>query len=76
MSDLGGRVAAAIPAVIFAIFICVQGGWWFVAGVVVLALVALHELYTMLADVRPARLAGILAAIGLALAALRPRGAV
>ena len=70
MSDLGPRIAAAIPAGIFAIFIVVQGGWWFAAGATLLGLICLHELYEMLDDVRPARLAGILAVVGLAVAAM------
>jgi phosphatidate cytidylyltransferase len=69
LGDLGPRVAAAIPAIVFAVFIVVQGGWWFVAGAAVLGLACLHELYEMLSQVRPARLAGILALIGLAIAA-------
>jgi phosphatidate cytidylyltransferase len=69
VSDLGPRVLAAIPAGLFAIFIVVQGGWWFAAGAIVLGLICLHELYGMLADVRPARLAGILSLIGLGVAA-------
>src|SRR5215204_3083802 len=70
MSDLGGRIAAAIPAIAFAIFIVVQGGWWFAAGATVLGLACLHELYQMLDQVRPARLAGFLALVGLAVAAM------
>lgn len=70
MGDLGPRVAAAIPAIVFAVFIVVQGGWWFAAGAALLGLACLHELYDMLAQVRPARLAGILALIGLAVAAI------
>lgn len=70
MGDLGGRIAAAIPAGVFAIFIVVQGGWWFAAGAGALALVCLHELYSMLADVRPARLAGFATVIGLVVAAM------
>jgi phosphatidate cytidylyltransferase len=70
VSDLGARVAAAVPLIVFAIFIVVQGGWWFAAGATVLALLCLHELYGMLASVRPARLAGILAIIGLGVAAM------
>jgi phosphatidate cytidylyltransferase len=69
VGDLGPRIAAAIPAGVFAIFIVVQGGWWFTAGVILLGLLCLHELYQMLADVRPARLAGFLALVGLGLAA-------
>lgn len=70
MGDLGGRIAAAIPAGVFAIFIVVQGGWWFAAGAGVLGLICLHELYQMLAQVRPARIAGFLAMIGLVVAAM------
>ena len=70
MGDLGARVAVAIPAIVFAIFIVVQGGWWFAAGATLLGLACLHELYGMLAQVRPARLAGILALIGLSVAAM------
>jgi phosphatidate cytidylyltransferase len=70
VSDLGARIAAAIPATVFAIFIVVQGGWWFVAGAVLLGLACLHELYGMLAQVRPAKLAGFLALIGMAVAAM------
>ena len=70
MSDLGARIAVAIPAIVFAIFIVVQGGWWFAAGVTLLGLICLHELYLMLAEVRPARLAGFVALVGLAVAAM------
>jgi phosphatidate cytidylyltransferase len=69
VGDLGGRIAAAIPAIVFAVFIVVQGGWWFAAGAIALGLICLHELYLMLAQVRPARLAGFLALIGLGIAA-------
>jgi phosphatidate cytidylyltransferase len=68
-SDLGPRIAAGVPAAAFAIFIVAQGGWWFAAGAIVLALACLHELFEMLADVRPARLAGFLGVIGLGVAA-------
>ena len=68
-SDLGPRIAAGVPAAAFAIFIVVQGGWWFTAGAIILALACLHELFAMFADVRPARLAGFLGVIGLGLAA-------
>jgi phosphatidate cytidylyltransferase len=70
VSDLGARIAVAIPAIAFAIFIVVQGSWWFAAGAILLGLACLHELYFMLASVRPARLAGFLALIGLGLAAM------
>ncbi|HEV2814347.1 MAG TPA: phosphatidate cytidylyltransferase, partial [Solirubrobacteraceae bacterium] len=68
-SDLGARVAAGIPAVIFAIFIVASGGWIFAAGAILLGLICLHELYAMYADLRPARLAGFIGFIGLVVAA-------
>lgn len=69
-ADLRGRIVAGVPAVVFAIFIVVQGGWWFAAGALLLGLVCLHELYGMFADARPARLAGFLGLIGLVVAAM------
>lgn len=69
-SDLGLRLIAAIPAVAFAIFIIAMGGWVFAAGVVLLGLVCLHELFRMYESVRPIRLAAFLAIVGLAVAAL------
>ena len=45
------RVLVAIPAIAFAIFIIVAGGWVFALGVLVLGFVCLHELFR---DVRPA----------------------
>ena len=70
MGDLGARIVVAVPAIVFAIFIVVQGGWWFVAGATALGLACLHELYEMLAQVRPARLAGFVALVALAVAAM------
>jgi phosphatidate cytidylyltransferase len=69
-SDLGRRVLVAIPAVAYAIFIIVYGGWVFAAGVLVLGLVCLHELFRMYETLRPVKLAGFLALGGLAVAAL------
>lgn len=68
-SDLAARIAVAIPAIIFAIVIVSQGGLVFTVGVVVLGLIALHELFDMYAGVRPVRLAGFIGLIGLAIAA-------
>jgi phosphatidate cytidylyltransferase len=68
-SDLGARVAAAIPAIAFALFIVIQGGLVFTAGLVALGLVCLHELYTMFDSARPAKLAGFVGLAGMALAA-------
>jgi phosphatidate cytidylyltransferase len=69
-SDLGPRIAAGIPAVIFAIFIVASGGPVFAAGAALLGLVCLHELYALYGDVPLARLAGFAGLIGLAVAAL------
>jgi phosphatidate cytidylyltransferase len=70
-SDLGLRVIAAVPAVAFAIFIIVMGGWVFAAGALLLGFVCLHELFRMYETVRPIRLAAFLAIAGLAVAALK-----
>jgi phosphatidate cytidylyltransferase len=69
-SDVLARVLAAIPAIAFAIFIVAQGGLVFALGVLALGIVALHELYTLMDRVRPAKLAGFLALAALVLAAL------
>jgi phosphatidate cytidylyltransferase len=69
-ADLRGRIVAGVPAVVFAIFIVIQGGWWFAAGALLLGLACLHELFELFADARPARLAGFLALIGLVVAAM------
>jgi phosphatidate cytidylyltransferase len=69
-SDLGLRVLVAIPAVAYAIFIIVAGGWIFAAGVLVLGVVCLHELFRMYESVRPVKLAGFLGIAGLAVAAV------
>jgi phosphatidate cytidylyltransferase len=68
-SDLGARLAAAAPAIAFAATIVALGGWFFAAGVFLVGLVALHELYTMFARTRPVKLAGFAAFAGLLIAA-------
>jgi phosphatidate cytidylyltransferase len=77
-SDLGARVLAALPAAAFAIFIVVQGGVVFAAGILLLGIVALHELYSLMRPVRPIDIAGFLTAAGLVAAALwgEPRHAL
>ena len=69
-SELWLRILAAIPAIAYAIFIIVAGGWVFAIGVLVLGVVCLHELFRMYDHVRPIRLAGFLALGGFAVAAL------
>lgn len=57
-SDLGPRIAVALPAIAFAIFIIVQGGIVFALGIVALGIAALHELYTLMRRARPVDVAG------------------
>jgi phosphatidate cytidylyltransferase len=69
-SDLLPRVIVAVPAAIFAILIVSAGGEVFVAGIFVLGVVALGELYTLMGRVRPPAIAGFLTLAALLLAAL------
>lgn len=68
-SDFGARVWVAVPAIAYAIVIVAMGGPVFAAGVVLLGLICLHELFRMYEALRPVRLAGFLGLIGLAAAA-------
>ncbi len=68
-SDTGARILAAIPAIAFALFIVLSGGLVFAAGLVLLGVVALSELYRLMERVRPVNLGGILALVGMVLAA-------
>jgi phosphatidate cytidylyltransferase len=63
-------VLVAIPAIAFAIFIVVHGGLVFALGVLLLGIVALGELYSMMARVRPVNLGGFLTVAAMVLAAL------
>jgi phosphatidate cytidylyltransferase len=69
-SDLLPRILVAIPAIAFAVFIVVRGGEIFALGLLVLGVIALHELYTLMGRVQPAALAGFLTLAGLLAAAL------
>jgi phosphatidate cytidylyltransferase len=69
LSDPARRVLWAIPAIIYAIVIVQQGGIWFAAGLIPLAIIGMHELYTMADRVKPVKLGGFIAAIGLLAAA-------
>jgi phosphatidate cytidylyltransferase len=68
-SDLRARVLVAIPAVAVALFLVLAGGPIFAAGMVVLGVICLHELFLMFASAHPSRLGGIVALIGLIVAA-------
>lgn len=68
-SDLGARVAVAIPAIAFALAIVIAGGWWFTAGAAALAIVCAHEFFRMYEHVSPVRIGGYLGVIALCVAA-------
>lgn len=69
-SDLAARIGAAVPLIAFALFIVGFGGPVFAAGLIVLGVLALTELYTLMARARPINLAGFLTIIALVLVAL------
>jgi phosphatidate cytidylyltransferase len=69
-SDLARRIAVAVPAIVFAVVIITAGGGVFAAGVLALGLICLHELFRMFEPLRPVKLAGFLAVVGLTAAAL------
>ena len=69
VSDLLSRILVAVPAIVFAIFIVASGGWIFTVGVLALGLLCMHELFRMYESLRPVKLAGFAALIGLAVAA-------
>ncbi|HSZ13793.1 MAG TPA: phosphatidate cytidylyltransferase [Solirubrobacteraceae bacterium] len=69
-SDFSARVLTAIPAIAVALFLVIEGGLVFAAGMFVLGAVCLHELYGMYERAQPARLAGFIALAGLLAAAL------
>jgi phosphatidate cytidylyltransferase len=68
-TDTGARVLTALPAIAFAIFIVYEGGLVFALGVLLLALICMHELFELWAPARPVRLAGFAGLIALVLAA-------
>ena len=68
-ADLPGRIRSGFLPAVFALVIVVAGNPWFAAGAVLLGLVCLHELFQMTANLRPARLAGFLGLIALAVTA-------
>ena len=68
-SDLTQRILVAIPAAAYAIFIVAQGGLVFTLGLIPLGVIAMGELFSMFERAHPARLAGMLGLVGMALAA-------
>lgn len=69
-SDTPSRVLWALPAIAFALFIVISGGLVFALGLILLGVVALHELYSMMRRVRPVDVVGFLALAGMVFAAL------
>jgi phosphatidate cytidylyltransferase len=68
-SELGARLAVAVPAIAFAITIIALGGIWFTLGLLALAVVCLGELFDLYPDVEPVRLAGFIGVAAVMLAA-------
>jgi len=68
-SDLGARLLVAVPAIVFAVYIVVEGGLVFALAVGALGIVCLHELYDLLDRAHPVRLAGFLGMVALVLSA-------
>jgi phosphatidate cytidylyltransferase len=69
-SDLTNRILVAIPGIAVALFLVIEGGLIFTLGMIVLGGLCMHELYSMYERARPVRLAGLIALVGLLLAAL------
>jgi phosphatidate cytidylyltransferase len=68
-SDLGARIAWALPAIVFAYVIVTQGGAILAGGLILLGVVALNELYSLMRRARPIDLAGYLGMAALVLLA-------
>lgn len=69
-SDLVPRLVVAAPAIAFAVFIVLSGGAIFAVGLILLGVVALHELYGLMRRARPVDLAGYLAIAAMVLLAM------
>ena len=70
MGETVQRVVQALPLIGFAIVIVAYGGPVFMAGALVLGILALNELYRMMGRARPINLAGFLTLAALCLVAL------
>ena len=68
-SDLTARLVSAIPLVILAVGLVAVGGPVFAAGMAVLGVICLRELFTMFDRTNPVIFGGFVALIGLVLAA-------
>jgi phosphatidate cytidylyltransferase len=63
VTNLASRIIVALPLGAAAIYAALQGGWLLVAVVAVAALIALHEFYAMVRDLRPLVPAGFAAVV-------------
>jgi phosphatidate cytidylyltransferase len=61
VSNLASRIVVAVPLGAAAIYAALVGGWLLVAVAAVAAVIALHEFYVMVRELRPLVLAGFLA---------------
>jgi phosphatidate cytidylyltransferase len=68
-SDIGSRILFALPLIALALFLVIEGGVIFAAGIFVIGCVCMHELYGLYERTNPVRLAGFLALAGLIVAA-------
>ncbi len=68
-SDVGSRILFALPLIALALFLVIEGGAIFAAGIFVIGCICMHELYGMYERTNPVRLAGFLALAGLIVAA-------
>jgi phosphatidate cytidylyltransferase len=62
-------VLAALPAIALALFLVIEGGLVFTAGVFLLGAICMHELFAMYDRAHPVRLAGLIGLAGMLLAA-------
>jgi phosphatidate cytidylyltransferase len=69
-SDIASRFLFALPLIALALFLVIEGGAIFAAGLFVLGCICMHELYGMYERADPVRLAGFVGLAGLLVAAL------
>jgi phosphatidate cytidylyltransferase len=68
-SELGGRILAALPAIVLAVVLVALGGWVWVAGLILFGWICLHELFGLYSFTNPTRLGGFLGLAALLVAA-------
>jgi phosphatidate cytidylyltransferase len=68
-SELGARVLVAVPAIVVALFVVERGGWIFTIALAALGVACMGELFAMLRNGHPVRLAGFVGLAGMLVAA-------